>query len=116
MLQALLGVESMPTSLRLRPFIPSVDGDGTVATTHGDVPLSQTAEYASLVAAGVIGDDGRVDEAVRDWIAVIGRPQREVTVVIRRPPRTAVNQRATAPRRSCRSARCRSANASAGWP
>ncbi len=84
-LQALLGVESMPTSLRLRPFIPSVDGDGTVATTHGDVPLSQTAEYASLVAAGVIGEDGRVDEAVRDWIAVIGRPQREVTVVIRRP-------------------------------
>ena len=84
-LQALLGVESMPTSLRLRPFIPSVDGDGTVATTHGDVPLSQTAEYASLVAAGVIGEDGRVDEAVRDWMAVIGRPQREVTVVIRRP-------------------------------
>jgi hypothetical protein len=84
-LQALLGVESMPTSLRLRPFIPSVDGDGTVATTHGDVPLNQTAEYASLAAAGVIGEDGRVDEAVRDWMAVIGRPQREVTVVIRRP-------------------------------
>ena len=31
-LQALLGVERMPTALRLRPFIPSVDGDGTVAT------------------------------------------------------------------------------------
>ena len=31
-LQALLGVEKMPTALRLRPFIPSVDGDGTVAT------------------------------------------------------------------------------------
>lgn len=84
-LQALLGVESMPTSLRLRPFIPSVDGDGTVATTHGDVPLSQTAEYASLAAAGVIDENGRVDEAVRDWMAVVGRPHREVVVVIRRP-------------------------------
>jgi hypothetical protein len=87
-LQALLGVESMPTSLRLRPFIPSVDGDGTVATDLGDVPLSQTAEYASLVAAGVIDSDGRVDDAVRDWMAVIGRPQREIMVVIRRPKPT----------------------------
>ena len=66
--------------------------------------MSQTAEYASLVAAGVIGEDGRVDEAVRDWMAVIGRPQREVTVVIRRPkPSTAPRQTAR-PRRSCRSA------------
>ena len=47
-LQALLGVEKMPTALRLRPFIPSVDGDGTVATELGDVPWSQTAEYASM--------------------------------------------------------------------
>jgi hypothetical protein len=85
MLQALLGVETMPTSLRLRPYVPSVDGDGMVATNLGDVPLSQTAEYASLVAAGVIDQDGRVDDAVRDWMAVIGRPQREITVVIRRP-------------------------------
>ena len=75
----------MPTSLRLRPFIPSVDGDGTVATDLDDVPLNQTAEYASLVAAGVIDQDGRVDDAVRDWMAVIGRPQREIMVVIRRP-------------------------------
>jgi hypothetical protein len=65
--------------------IPSVDGDGTVATTHGDVPLGQTAEYASLAAAGVIDESGRVDVAVRDWMAVVGRPQREVVVVIRRP-------------------------------
>jgi hypothetical protein len=84
-LQALLGVETMPTSLRLRPYIPSVDGDGTVATEYGDVPLSQTAEYQSLLAAGVIDHDGRVDDAVRDWMAVIGRPQREITVIIRRP-------------------------------
>jgi EspG family len=84
-LQALLGVEKMPTALRLRPFIPSVDGDGTVATMLGDVPWSQTAEYQSHVAAGVIDDDGRVDDAVRDWMAVVGRPQREVLVVIRRP-------------------------------
>lgn len=84
-LQALLGVERMPTALRLRPFVPSVDGDGTVATTHGQVPLTQTAEYASLAAAGVIDEHGQVDEAVRDWMAVVGRPQREVMVVIRRP-------------------------------
>jgi hypothetical protein len=84
-LQALLGVEKMPTALRLRPFIPSVDGDGTVATEVGDVPWSQTAEYQSHVAAGVIDPDGRVDDAVRDWMAVVGRPQREVLVVIRRP-------------------------------
>jgi hypothetical protein len=84
-LQALLGVEKMPTALRLRPFIPSVDGDGTVATELGQVPWSQTAEYNSLAAAGVIDQDGRVDDAVRDWMAVVGRPQREVLVVIRRP-------------------------------
>ncbi len=84
-LQALLGVEKMPTALRLRPFIPSVDGDGTVATEIGQVPWSQTAEYNSLAAAGVIDQQGRVDDAVRDWMAVVGRPQREVLVVIRRP-------------------------------
>jgi hypothetical protein len=87
-LQALLGVETMPTALRLRPFVPSVDGDGTVATTLGEVPLTQTAEYASLAQAGVIDQDGRVDDAVRDWMAVVGRPQREVVVVIRRPKPT----------------------------
>lgn len=84
-LQALLGVEKMPTALRLRPFIPSVDGDGTVATELGDVPWAQTAEYQAHVAAGVIDHDGRVDDSVRDWMAVVGRPQREVMVVIRRP-------------------------------
>jgi hypothetical protein len=84
-LQALLGVEKMPIALRLRPFIPSVDGDGTVATVLGDVPWSQTAEYQAHVAAGVIDADGRVDDAVRDWMAVVGRPQREIQVVVRRP-------------------------------
>ena len=84
-LQALLGVEKMPTALRLRPFVPSIDGGGTVATDIGEIPLQQTAEYASLAAAGVIDERGQVDEAVRDWMAVVGRPQREVMVVIRRP-------------------------------
>ena len=88
-LQALLGVETMPTALRLRPFVPSVDGDGIVATALGEMPLTRTAEYASLVAAGVIDEDGRVDEAVRDWMAVVCRPQREVVVAIRRPEPTA---------------------------
>ena len=84
-LQALLGVETMPIALRLRPFIPSIDSGPTVATMVGERPLTQTAEYASLVAAGVIDPDGRVDDAVRDWMAVVGRPEREVVVVIRRP-------------------------------
>ncbi len=84
-LQAMLGVETMPTSLRLRPYIPSIDSGPAVATVVGERPLAQTAEYASLQAAGVIDTDGRVDDAVRDWMAVIGRPQREVVVVIRRP-------------------------------
>ncbi len=84
-LQALLGVEKMPTALRLRPFVPSIDGGGTVVTDIGEIPLRQTAEYVSLAAAGVIDERGQVDEAVRDWMAVVGRPQREVMVVIRRP-------------------------------
>jgi hypothetical protein len=85
LLQALLGVETMPTALRLRPYIPSVDSGPTVATMVGERPLTQTAEYADLAAAGVIGLDGRVDDAVRDWMAVVGRPEREVVVAIRRP-------------------------------
>ncbi len=85
LLQALLGVEKMPTALRLRPFVPSIDGGGSVATDIGEIPLERTAEYASLLAAGVIDARGQVDEAVRDWMAVVGRPQREVVVVIRRP-------------------------------
>ncbi|RDH80267.1 ESX secretion-associated protein EspG [Mycolicibacterium moriokaense] len=84
-LQALLGIEKMPTALRLRPFVPSIDGGGSVTTDIGEIPLTRTAEYASLTAAGVIDDRGQVDEAVRDWMAVVGRPQREVMVVIRRP-------------------------------
>jgi hypothetical protein len=84
-LQALLGIEKMPTALRLRPFVPSIDGGGSVLTDIGEIPLERTAEYASLAAAGVIDDRGQVDDAVRDWMAVVGRPQREVMVVIRRP-------------------------------
>ncbi|OBB02166.1 hypothetical protein A5662_12655 [Mycobacteriaceae bacterium 1482268.1] len=84
-LQAMLGVEKMPTALRLRPFVPSIDGGGTVVTDIGEIPLQQTAEYVSLAEAGVIDERGQVDEAVRDWMAVVSRPQREVMVVIRRP-------------------------------
>ncbi|MCG5433048.1 ESX secretion-associated protein EspG [Mycobacterium sp. MYCO198283] len=84
-LQSLLGIESMPISMRLRPYIPSVDAGPTVVTLAGERPLTETVEYASLVAAGVIDEHGRVDEAVRDWMAVIGRPDREVVVAIRSP-------------------------------
>lgn len=84
-LQALLGVETMPVALRLRPYIPSIDSGPTVMTVAGERPLTETAEYASLVAAGVIDSGGRIDDAVRDWMTVVGRPEREVLVVIRRP-------------------------------
>ncbi|KUI36217.1 ESX secretion-associated protein EspG [Mycobacterium sp. GA-2829] len=84
-LQALLGIESMPTALRLKPFIPSVHQDLVVETTAGPVPLQQTAEYLSLAHAGVIDDRGRVDDVVRDWMTVIGRADRQVMLVVRRP-------------------------------
>jgi hypothetical protein len=84
-LQALLGVESMPVALHLKPFIPSAHGSLIVETDAGRVPLAQTAQYHSLVAAGVIDEAGRVDEVVRDWMKVLGRPDREVVLVIRRP-------------------------------
>jgi hypothetical protein len=84
-LQALLGVEQMPTTLHLKPFIPSAHGDLIVETTEGRRPLASTAQYHSLVAAGVIDERGRVDAAVRDWMTVLGRPDREVVLTIRRP-------------------------------
>jgi hypothetical protein len=84
-LQALLGVEQMPTTLRLKPFIPSAHGDLIVETTEGRRPLSSTAQYHSLVQAGVINEHGQVDSAVQDWMTVLGRPDREVVLTIRRP-------------------------------
>jgi hypothetical protein len=84
-LQALLGVESMPVALHLKPFIPSAHGSLIVQTTAGHVPLNQTAEYHSLVQAGVIDDRGQVDDVVRDWMKVLGRPDRQVILAIRRP-------------------------------
>jgi hypothetical protein len=88
-LQALLGIETMPASLRLKPYVPSVHASLVVETTAGPQPLTHTAEYLSLVHAGVIDAAGIVDEAVRDWMAVIGRPDRQVVLAIRRPGGTA---------------------------
>jgi hypothetical protein len=84
-------VETLPVALRLRPFIPSLHDDAlTVSTTAGPVPVAQTAEYASLVAAGVIDSSGAVDHTVRDWMTVLGRAERQVVLAIRRPdPATA---------------------------
>jgi hypothetical protein len=65
-LQALLGIETMPYALRLKPFVPSAHAALMVQSTAGRVHLSQTAEYLSLVAAGVIDQRGHVDGAVRD--------------------------------------------------
>ena len=76
-LQALLGVESMPVALRLKPFIPSVHHELIVDSTAGPVPIAETAEYLSLVQAGVISQTGAVDEPVRDWMTVLGRPDRQ---------------------------------------
>ena len=54
-LQALLGVETLPLALRLQPFIPSLYDDALiVSTTAGPVPVKQTAEYARLVAVDAI--------------------------------------------------------------
>ena len=84
-LQALLGVESMPAALRLKPFIPSAHGEGIVETDQGPRPLAQTGEYLALVDAGVIDPAGAVDEMVRDWMTVIGRAERQVVLTIRHP-------------------------------
>lgn len=84
-LQALLGVERMPTSLRLKPFIPSAHGDLIVETTQGRRPLAATAQYHDLVAAGVVDQGGHVDDVVRDWMTVLSRAEREVMLTIRRP-------------------------------
>jgi hypothetical protein len=84
-LQALLGVESMPVALRLKPFIPSVHHELIVDSTAGPVPIAETAEYLSLVEAGVIKPGGVVDEPVRDWMTVLSRPDRQAVLAIRRP-------------------------------
>jgi hypothetical protein len=84
-LQALLGVETMPAVLRIKPFVPSVHESLIVETTAGPLPLAQTGEYLGLVQAGVVDATGRVDDVVRDWMTVLGRPERQVVLVIRRP-------------------------------
>src|SRR6516165_3237661 len=75
-LQELLGVETLPVALRLRPFIPSLYDDSVVvATTAGPVPVAQTAEHASLVAAGVI------DEVVIDAVGESEHPDQQVELI-----------------------------------
>lgn len=90
-LQALLGVERMPTPLRLKPFIPSAHGDLIVETTQGRQPLQATAEYHDLMRIGVVDERGQVDDVVRDWMTVLSRAEREVMLVIRRPNQPATD-------------------------
>lgn len=90
-LQALLGVERMPVTLHLKPYIPSAHSDLLVDTDAGKVPLASTAQYHSLVQAGVIDEHGRVDPAVRDWMTVLGRAEREAVLTIRRPDQPATH-------------------------
>ncbi|OBJ10849.1 ESX secretion-associated protein EspG [Mycobacterium sp. 1465703.0] len=91
-LQALLGVERMPVTLHLKPYIPSAHSDLLVDTDAGKVPLANTAQYHSLVQAGVIDEHGRVDAAVRDWMTVLGRAEREAVLTIRRPDQPATHE------------------------
>jgi hypothetical protein len=91
-LQALLGVERMPTVLRLKPYIPSAHGDLVVETTAGRQPLQNTAQYHDLRRVGVVDDRGEVDAAVRDWMTVLSRAEREVMLAIRRPGQPATDE------------------------
>src|SRR5882757_5945960 len=84
-LQALLGVETMPAVLRIKPFVPSIHESLIVETTAGSLPLAETGQYLGLVAAGVIDSSGAIDDVVRDWMTVLGRPERQVVLTIRRP-------------------------------
>ena len=108
-LQALLGVETMPAVLRIKPFIPSVHESLIVETTAGPLPLNQTGEYLGLVEAGVIDASGHVDDVVRDWMTVLGRPGRQVVVSIRGP-----RARSRVPR-SCTNAPWWCAGIAGGW-
>jgi hypothetical protein len=96
-LQALLGVETLPLALRLQPFIPSLYDDAViVSTSAGPVPVKQTAEYGRLVAVDAIDAAGGVDDTVRDWMTVLGRAERQVVLAIRRPdPQTAQTESPT---------------------
>jgi hypothetical protein len=86
-----LVAERMPTVLRLKPFIPSAHGDLVVETTQGRQPLQATAQYQDLVQSGVVDHRGRVDDAVRDWMTVLSRAEREVMLTLRRPGQPATD-------------------------
>lgn len=75
-LQRLLGLETMPVSLRLAHYIPS-------GSDH--IPVADYPEYRSLVAGGIIDDSGSVDPVVADWLTVVSRPDLEVQLTVRRP-------------------------------
>jgi hypothetical protein len=75
-LQRLLGLETMPVSLRLAHYIPS-------GSDH--IPVADYPEYRSLVAGGIIDDAGGVDPVVADWLTVVSRPDLEVQLTVRRP-------------------------------
>ena len=70
-LQALLGVESMPAALRLKPFIPSAHGEGIVALEpkfqrHDHVALGgyrgQRAVRREFKTQPVVGDDAAIPD------------------------------------------------------
>lgn len=75
-LQRLLGLETMPLSLRLAHYFPS-------GCDH--IPVAEYPEYHSLVAAGILDDTGTVNPVVEDWLTVVSRPDFEVQLTVRRP-------------------------------
>lgn len=71
LLQVLTGIEVLAPELGLRPHLPSVE-------TPEKAMLHPAAE--ELLAAGVIDDDGTVDETVLEWLTVLSR--RDVALLL----------------------------------
>lgn len=75
-LQSLLGIETLPWSLRLAPY-------SAAGSAH--IPVNQYPEYQSLVDIGAVDESGKVDSAVDEWLTVLAQPDLEVQLTIRRP-------------------------------
>jgi hypothetical protein len=82
-LQALCGIETLPTALRCVPYVPSVHAE--LLAGGAAAPIRSVSDYTDLRAAGVVDADGTVDVTVTAWMRVLGRPDRSVILAARRP-------------------------------